>query len=609
MPSKSSTLRAITGDNREAKGPVAAVPNPPQVSIEAATLVGVRAPTDRGGTQRFLSDVIVEMGLASRQQVDTAIEAARVNGETPEAMLVRNGTLSPDGLSQALAERYGLDYVDLATFNIDMAAANLVSSQVAKRYDALPVAFLDDRTLLVAMSDPANVLAIDDIAILTGFEVRAAVATTYDVANAISRLTRLSDSVATAVEEEDHQQRQAAEVLELHESADDAPVVKLVHQLVAQAVEAGASDLHIMPDGTDLRVRFRIDGVLRDITTVPRRMAAGVVSRVKIMAELDIAERRVPQDGRVGLSVDQHHVDLRVVTVPTVRGEGLVMRILDKDAVQLNLTSLGMAPGELKAFARAYQQAYGAVLVTGPTGSGKSTTLYSAISEINTAEKNIVTIEDPVEYEIAGITQIQVNTKAGLLFETGLRAIVRADPDVIMVGEIRDRETAKIAVEAALTGHLVLSTLHTNDAATSITRLIEMGVEPFLVASAIDCVVAQRLVRTLCPQCKRRLILPMATLREYGYHASFDVEGYEPVGCKHCGGSGFKGRTGIYEVMTISPEIRALALERRSASEILELAVTQGMRRIRDDGLEKVKQGRTSISEVARVVNSGAGDA
>jgi len=606
MPSKSSTLRAITGEKD--KGPVAAVPDQPQVSIEAATLVGVRAPTDRGGTQRFLSDVIVELGLASRQQVDTAIEAARVSGETPEAMLVRSGTLSPDGLSQALAERYGLDYVDLATFNIDMAAANLVSSQVAKRYDALPIAFLDDRTLLVAMSDPANVLAIDDIAILTGFEIRAAVATTYDVANAISRLTRLGDSVASAVEEDDNH-HQAAEVLELHESADDAPVVKLVHQLVAQAVEANASDLHIMPDGTNLRVRFRIDGVLRDITTVPRRMAAGVVSRVKIMAELDIAERRVPQDGRVGLSVDRHHVDLRVVTVPTVRGEGLVMRILDKDAVQLNLASLGMAPGELKAFARAYQQAYGAVLVTGPTGSGKSTTLYSAISEINTAEKNIITIEDPVEYEIDGITQIQVNTKAGLLFETGLRAIVRADPDVIMVGEIRDRETAKIAVEAALTGHLVLSTLHTNDAATSITRLIEMGVEPFLVASAIDCVVAQRLVRTLCPQCKRRMILPMATLREYGYHASFDVEGYESVGCKHCGGSGFKGRTGIYEVMTISPEIRALALERRSASEILELAVTQGMRRIRDDGLEKVKQGRTSISEVARVVNSGAADA
>jgi len=323
------------------------------------------------------------------------------------------------------------------------------------------------------------------------------------------------------------------------------------------------------------------------------------------MAELDISERRVPQDGRVGLTVDGHHVDLRVVSVPTVRGEGVVMRILDKDAVSLDLAQLGMQPSELARFSRAYGQAYGAVLVTGPTGSGKSTTLYAALHEVNTAEKNIITIEDPVEYEIDGITQIQVNPKAGLLFETGLRAIVRADPDIIMVGEIRDRETAKIAVEAALTGHLVLSTLHTNDAATSITRLIEMGVEPFLVASSIDCVVAQRLVRTLCQQCKRRVMLPMATLREYGYQASFDVEAYEPVGCKQCGGTGYRGRTGIYEVMSVTPEIRSLALERRSASEVLDMAVSQGMRRLRDDGLEKVQQGRTSLSEVARVVNSG----
>jgi type IV pilus assembly protein PilB len=576
----------------------------PTVELDPASMVGIHPPSQRGGgRQRFLTDVIIELGLATREQVDAAVDVARVNGQTPEEVLQHQGAVSPDGLAQALAERYGLDYVDLSTFTIDMAAANLVSSQVAKRYDALPIAFIDDRTLMVAMSDPANVLAIDDIAILTGFEVRAAVATSYDLATAISRLTRLGDSVATTVEEDDG--GRAAEILELHESADDAPVVKLVHQLVAQAVESSASDLHIMPGDDDLRVRFRIDGVLRDVTSVPRRMAAGVVSRIKIMAELDIAERRVPQDGRVGLSVDGHHVDLRVVTVPTVRGEGVVMRILDKDAVALDLAQLGMAPGELTRFQRAYGQAYGAVLVTGPTGSGKSTTLYAALNAVNTPEKNIITIEDPVEYEINGITQIQVNPKAGLLFETGLRAIVRADPDIIMVGEIRDRETAKIAVEAALTGHLVLSTLHTNDAATSITRLIEMGVEPFLVASAIDCVVAQRLLRTLCQQCKRRVILPMATLREYGYNTSFDVEGYEAVGCKHCSGSGFKGRTGIYEVMTVSAEIRALALERRSASEVLEVAVGQGMRRLRDDGLEKVKQGRTSISEVARVVNSG----
>jgi type IV pilus assembly protein PilB len=315
----------------------------------------------------------------------------------------------------------------------------------------------------------------------------------------------------------------------------------------------------------------------------------------------------VPQDGRVGLAVDGHRVDLRVVTVPTVRGEGVVIRILDKEAVALDLAQLGMAAGELSRFERSYRQSYGAVLVTGPTGSGKSTTLYAALSAVNSPEKNIITIEDPVEYQLDGITQIQVNAKAGLMFDTGLRAMVRADPDIIMVGEIRDRTTAQIAIEAALTGHLVLSTLHTNDAATSITRLIEMGIEPFLVASAIDCVVAQRLVRTLCAHCKRRVILPMATLREYGYAASFDVEGFEPVGCKHCGGLGYRGRTGIYEVMTVSEEIRTLALERRSASEMLELAVAQGMRRLRDDGLEKVKQGRTSVSEVARVVNAGVG--
>ena len=382
--------------------------------------------------------------------------------------------------------------------------------------------------------------------------------------------------------------------------------MRLVHQLVGQAVEQGASDLHLTPDGEDLRVRFRVDGVLRDIATVPRRLAGGVVSRLKIMAELDIAERRVPQDGRVGLTVDGHRVDLRVVTVPTVRGEGVVMRILDKGAVVMDLAELGMAEAELTRFRRSYTQSHGAVLVTGPTGSGKSTTLYAALDSVNTPDKHIITIEDPVEYQIDGITQIQVNTRAGLQFSTGLRAIVRADPDVIMVGEIRDRETAQIAIEAALTGHLVLSTLHTNDAATSITRLIEMGIEPFLVASALDCVVAQRLVRVLCPHCKRRVILPMATLREYGYSAGFDVEGYEPVGCKHCGGSGYRGRTGIYEVMKISPEMRALALERRSSDEILEMAVVQGMHRLKDDGLDKVKQGRTSMAEIARVVNAGS---
>ena len=565
---------------------------------------GVRPPSRRGGAPRSLTEVIVELELCSREQVLEAIEVAAASGTSADRVLLDRGAISPEGVAIALAERHGLDYVDLSVFNVDMSAAHLVTSHVAKRHDALPIAMVGDRALLVAMSDPANVHAVDDIAILTGYQIRVAVTTSEDISNVVARLARVGDVVQDNGDDAGLAGGEAT-VVELHETADDAPVVRLVHQLVAEAVEQGASDLHLTPDGEDLRVRFRVDGVLRDITTVPRRLAAGVVSRMKIMAELDIAERRVPQDGRVGLTIDGHRVDLRVVTVPTVRGEGVVMRILDKEAVVMDLAELGMGEAELTRFRRAYTQSHGAVLVTGPTGSGKSTTLYAALDDVNTPDKHIITIEDPVEYQIDGITQIQVNARAGLQFATGLRAIVRADPDVIMVGEIRDRETAQIAIEAALTGHLVLSTLHTNDAATSITRLIEMGIEPFLVASALDCVVAQRLVRVLCPHCKRRMVLPMATLREYGYAAGFDVEGYEPVGCKHCGGLGYRGRTGIYEVMTISPEIRALALERRSADEILEMAVLQGMHRLKDDGLDKVKQGRTSMAEIARVVNAG----
>jgi type IV pilus assembly protein PilB len=566
---------------------------------------GIRSPSTYGGAARSLTEVIVELGLCSREEVLEAIETAAASGTTADRVLLASGAISSEGVAVALAERHNLDYVDLGVFNVDMAAANLVTSQVAKRHDALPIAIVGERALLVAMSDPANVHAVDDMAILTGYQIHVAVTTSEDIANVIAKLSRVGDVIHRG--EDDHiSESDDATVVELHETADDAPVVRLVHQLVGQAVEEGASDLHITPEGQDLRVRFRIDGVLRDVTTVPRRLALGVISRMKIMAELDISERRVPQDGRVGLTVDGHGVDLRVVSVPTVKGEGIVMRILDKEAVVMDLGQLGMADAELHRFRRSYTQSHGAVLVTGPTGSGKSTTLYAAISAVNTPNQHIITIEDPVEYQLDGITQIQVNPKAGLHFTTGLRAIVRADPDVIMVGEIRDAETAQIAIEAALTGHLVLSTLHTNDAATSITRLIEMGIEPFLVASALDCVVAQRLVRVLCAQCKRRVILPMATLREYGYAASFDVEGYEPVGCKHCSGSGYRGRTGIYEVMTISAEIRALALERRSADEILELAVVQGMHRLKDDGLDKVKQGRTSMAEIARVVNAVA---
>jgi type IV pilus assembly protein PilB len=574
-----------------------------QRTTSAEGYTGITKPSRRGSSQRFITDVIVDMGLATRRQVDDALESSRVSGTTPERALLESGAITADALARALAERYGLDHLDLGVFQVDMSAANLVSTTVAKRYQTVPVAFADKRTLLVAMADPSNVLAVDDIAIMTGYEIRVAVAPPDDIAALISRLDRLEDVVgegAEVLEDGDD----GAEVVALHETSEDAPVIKLVNQLVGQAVERGASDIHLAPDGRELRVRYRVDGVLQDITSVQRRMAAGVISRIKIMAELNIAEKRLPQDGRIGLVVDGRHIDLRVVTLPSVHGEGVVMRILDKESVVVELDKLGMAEPERERFEKACRETHGAVLVTGPTGSGKSTTLYAALQLVNTPEKNIITVEDPVEYEMSGLTQVQVSSKVGLSFAAGLRAMVRADPDIIMVGEIRDRETAQIAVESALTGHLVLSTLHTNDAPSAITRLVEMGVEPFLVASALDCVVAQRLARMLCPSCKRRTIIPAKALQQNGYRARMELEAYEPVGCRRCGGSGYRGRLGLYEVMKMSPEIQTLALERSPAEAIRDIAVSQGMTRLRDDGLQKVRLGRTSMAEIARVIGT-----
>jgi type IV pilus assembly protein PilB len=567
---------------------------------------GVTPPSRRGGSGRFLTDVLVDLGFVDQARVDAALDAARQAGRPPERILLEQEAITEDQLARAIGERYGLDHLDLTVFPIDMAAANLIDSSAAKRYEAVPVAFTDDkRSLIVAMADPANVLAVDDIAMLTRLDVKPAVASREDVATLVARLDRFGDSVREAVDEDFQQESEDGEVVELHESADDAPVVKLVNSIIAQAAERGASDIHFEPDGRELRVRFRIDGVLSVSTTIPQRMVSGVVSRVKIMAELDIAEKRIPQDGRVGLKVDGRSVDVRVVTLPSVHGESIVMRILDKSNVQIDLDKLGMQAAERERFREAFSQSYGAVLATGPTGSGKSTTLYAALQQLNTTEKNIITIEDPVEYQLDGITQVQVNPKAGLSFATGLRSMMRADPDIIMVGEIRDAETAQIAVESALTGHLVLSTLHTNDAPTAITRLIEMGIEPFLVASAIDCVVAQRLARTLCPTCKKRTIVPVDVLRANGFaNVALEIEAYEPVGCGRCGGMGYKGRLGLYEVMTVTEEIRTLVLARAPADEVAAVAVREGMRRLRDDGFEKVKAGLTSLAEVARVAGT-----
>jgi type IV pilus assembly protein PilB len=578
-------------------------PVPAQAAASAATAEqldegsGLTPPSQSTGS-RFISDVIVEMGYAERERVDAAVDEAKASGRTPEQVLAESGTISADQLARATAQRFGLYHVDLTIYKADVGALNLITPPAAKRFQAAPIGFAGDSVLMVAMADPSNVLALDDLKLMTGHEVRPVVSSPDDIAGVISRMSRLDDAVAAAVEQGEEE---IAEVTEIRESAEDAPVIKLVNSVIAQAVDEGSSDIHFEPDGREMRVRFRVDGVLSESTTIPKRMVAGVVSRVKIMADLDIAEKRLPQDGRVGLTVEQHAIDLRVVTMPSVHGEGIVMRILDKEQALISLDALGMSAGTRSAFEEGFHRPYGAVLVTGPTGSGKSTSLYAALNAINSPEQNIITIEDPVEYQMAGINQLQVNLKAGLTFAAGLRSMLRADPDVIMVGEIRDAETARIAVESALTGHLVLSTLHTNDAPSAISRLTEMGVEPFLSASAIACVLAQRLVRTLCNYCKQRTMLNVQALEAAGFHVAFDVEAYEPKGCGRCGGSGYKGRVGVYEVMEMSEEISSLTVERASADDIRKVAIQQGMRPLRLDGFEKVKNGITSISEVARV--------
>jgi type IV pilus assembly protein PilB len=561
---------------------------------------GISPPLGRGHSGMFITDVIVELGYATAERVEEVINEARVAGRSPETLLVERKVIDADQLSRAIAERYGLDHVDLAAYHVDMGAANLLSMTAARRYRAVPVGYVDKETLLVAMADPANVLAIDDIQMITGLNCRVAVAAADDIEALIRRLNTLEHAVSEAIEDEDSEELET-DVRELRESADDAPVIKLVYSILGQAANEGASDIHFEPGDGEMRVRFRVDGVLSEAARVPKRMVSGVVSRIKIMSDLDIAEKRVPQDGRVSVNVEDRKVDLRVTTLPTQRGEGCTVRILDKDQALRPLDELGLYGAERERFTAAFEKAYGAVLVTGPTGSGKSTTLYAALDELNAVEHNIVTIEDPVEYRLDGINQIGVNRKAGLDFASGLRSILRADPDVIMVGEIRDAETARIAIEAALTGHMVLTTLHTNDAPGAITRLVEMGIESFLIASSVDCVVAQRLARKLCPNCKQRTVIPRSALTEAGFRVGADVEAYEPVGCARCSGTGYRGRMGLFSVMVMSKRIRELAVSRAPEAEIAQVAHEEGMSTLREDGLAKVRAGITSIEEVARV--------
>ena len=550
-----------------------------------------------------LGDILLEGGLVSPSQLEAAYEEQQRVGRALGRVLIEQGVLSESQLVSALSTQIGLRFVDLSEFSVDGSAIGRVPGPVCRRHSAIPIGFEDGR-LLVAMADPANVFAIDDIRSLTGMDVKPVVATRADVAGAIDRYYRndsdLDDltSVMDVQDEED-------DLTKVKEIVEDAPIVKYVNLLITQAIQDRASDIHLEPTENDLRVRFRIDGVLHEIMRSPKAIQSGVISRLKIMADINIAERRIPQDGRLSVNTLGKKIDLRVATLPTVWGEKVVMRILDNSTARLDLADLGFSADNYERYSRSFTKPYGMILVTGPTGSGKSTTLYATLNIVSRPEVNVITVEDPVEYRLPGINQVQTNNRAGLTFASALRSILRSDPDIVLIGEIRDHETGQIAIEAALTGHLVLSTLHTNDAPSAVTRLTEMGIEPFLVGSALDAVLAQRLARRLCKKCKEAYTPTPEALVQARFPWDDGTplpELFRPAGCSVCSKTGYKGRLALHEVMVVSEEIERLAVERSSSTVIEQVAKSEGMRTLRDDGLDKVLAGVTSLDEILRVV-------
>ncbi|MCU1426431.1 MAG: type secretory pathway, ATPase PulE/Tfp pilus assembly pathway, ATPase PilB [Actinomycetia bacterium] len=571
-------------------------------------------PNDRGRgcKEAALSDgtplgaLLIAEGLLTEAQLDAALAEQARGGKPLGRLLIESGTISEADLVRTLAQQVGLDFIDLNDHLLDASIAALVSESLARRYQAIPIAWEDGR-LVVAMADPSNVFAIDDIRAIAGVEIKTVVATATQISESLERLYRMDSDVDAVVAAAADEHDDDADIGAINQVVEDAPIVKFVNLLINQAVNDRASDIHVEPTETDLRIRFRIDGVLHEVMRSPRSIQAGVISRLKVMAEINIAERRIPQDGRIGMKIGGRAIDLRVATLPIVYGEKVVMRILDKSQALMRLEDLGFLPETLDRFQTSYRKPYGAILVTGPTGSGKSTTLYAALNTINHPDRNIITVEDPVEYRLAGINQVQVNPKAGLTFASALRSILRADPDIILVGEIRDRETSIIAIEAALTGHLVLSTLHTNDAASTPLRMVEMGVEPFLVTSALDCVVAQRLARRLCEKCKEAYQPSEAELPLAGWPMEQLNGGDWPTlfrasGCSACGRTGYRGRFALHEVMLVSEEIERQIIERRSTEDIQKTAIMEGMLSLKSDGLRKVARGDTSLEEIFRVV-------
>ena len=548
-----------------------------------------------------ISARLIEAGIINEDQLKEALEIQKSSKQLIGTILTQLGYCTEEDIAKTLAKKTGYKFVSIDEIGVNIAVANLITPEFALRNNALPL-YEEEGVVYVAMKNPNDILLVDNLRMMTGYEIRPVIAADMELSVAIENFANMNSGVEDYGEEEEINESEQVDI-------DDKPTVQLVNQIINNAIKAGASDIHIEALEKYMRVRFRIDGVLQEIMQNSIKMYAGVISRIKVIGGMDIAERRIPQDGRATVKFEDKTMDIRIASMPTVYGEKVVMRLLERDSTKaITIKDIKFSPRQFDRFNHAIRLPYGFVLVTGPTGSGKSTTLYATLAEISTIEKNVITLEDPVERRMAGINQVQMNNRAGMTFAAALRSVLRSDPDIVMVGEIRDSETAKIAVEAALTGHMVLSTLHTNDAPGAVTRLDEMGVEPFLTASSLVGVLAQRLVRKLCPKCREEYEISHAELKKivpdletYGYNQpSYKL--YKAKGCLTCNNTGYKGREAVFEFLTVTEEMKHLILDRATITEVRDLAVSQEMKTLKDEGLYKMMEGTTSLEEVMRVI-------
>jgi type IV pilus assembly protein PilB len=597
------------------KPPVQPPVPPPKSTAQPAPSQGEHKGTPETGRRprartESLGQILLDEGVVTREQLEKAMQMQHRSGGHLGRILVEQGVVTEKQLAKALSVQWGLDVVDLSSLEIDSDVVKVIPQHIAQRHKVLAIS-KTRKKLRLAIADPLNVVALDDVRLVTGLEIEAVVAAEDEILAAISRYYVGNESLEEAMRQAANIDLEATEAREedisveaLRTLTEEAPVVRLVNLIISQAISDGASDIHIEPHRRALHVRYRVDGVLHDVMTPPKAVQQAMVSRIKIMASIDIAERRVPQDGRIHVVIETKEYDLRVSTLPTAFGEKVVMRILDQSTARVGLNKLGFNVAMLETWEDLASKPYGMILVSGPTGSGKTTTLYSTLNKINSLEKNILTVEDPVEYQLGRVNQVQINPKAGLTFASGLRSFLRQDPDIIMVGEIRDRDTAEIAIQASLTGHLVLSTIHTNDAPSATTRLIDMGIEPFLITSSLTGVLAQRLARTICTHCKESYAPPVEALHRLGLQpeSGEEIVFYRGKGCDRCKGTGYKGRTGIFELMVMSEPIRELVLKGVSANDVREQAISEGMKGLREDGILKVLEGVTTVDELLRVV-------